>query len=208
MKSCLVFCFLACTAVVAFSENLRMVDGKLYNADRSELWGAFNGSILQTNDEGAFIEWERYVMPDGTTVKGKGHICSGKVLSVTDEGCLVSGTLFSLSNAGRENEVRDTVFFVSPLKGYVDGDSISEQATVYEGTYKYLAAGGAAKTVRRFTSIAKGKKKIFIRNLHLPAGTSMHLRCMQNKAGEIDCGVPYGNLGRVTMATNTPVIKK
>jgi hypothetical protein len=72
----------------------------------------------------------------------------GKVVSVTEGGCLINGT-YTQASASYETLAKTlllaekTIFFVSGLKGYVDDDEAIDTAISDGETFSYEAVGGA-----------------------------------------------------------------
>ena len=73
----------------------------------------------------------------------------GEVLSVTDDGILVICPY--TATFGMSKPKPDEVVFVKGNFNFVDGDKVNLTAGEI-GTYKYISAGGAAKTVRAFVA--------------------------------------------------------
>jgi hypothetical protein len=190
MKFTTLMALLLTALASAHGQNLRQVDGKLYDADQSTNWMDLPPmQIISTNEGGAVVEIPVPTLWDGQATDLRELRAAliefkGKILSVTSSGCVIHGSLETDNSLAK-----DLTFFVEGRKGY-DGDSASGKA-IFIGDYDYVATSGAAKKVRRLKLVVDVEKKIVIRNLRRPPGSYLGtLRVMKIQEGVYDCGIP------------------
>ena len=195
--------------------ELRIVDGKLYKPQYSDLWGPMKDAlVIEVKDDGCFVKYGSaypyLVKPSGDSVT-----YYGEVISVTKEGCILTGYYeegFTKAIVSISEKYKPQPFMVIGLKGVFDSDKVKGFAT-FEGSYQYTSANGALKTVRKFAIAKDIREKAFVKNLKRPIGETETIVCM--KTGQMldgvpvfDCGLPDTPDNRKLLTNSVPLPKR